>query len=101
MVSTDKDCQGIFEETLLLSDKASAYPNPIMNAGSVSIDLGLEMDLPLTVQVYDLNGKMLYSEQREAIYGKMDVDLSSYSNGMYLVKVRGKDVSHEFKIIKQ
>lgn len=101
MVSTDMDCQGSFEETLLLTDMASAYPNPMINAGTVSIDLGMDITVPLTLQVYDLNGRMLFTTQREASYGKMDVDLSSYSNGMYLVKVRGKDVSHEFKIIKQ
>lgn len=100
-VSTDVDCQGKFEETFLLSDRASAYPNPIINSGTVSLDLGKEVEAPMTVQVFNLSGRLLYSSQRDVLYGKLDVDLSPYSNGMYLVKVFGKDVAHEFKIIKQ
>ena len=100
-VSTDVDCQDKFEETFLLSDRASAYPNPIVNSGMVSLDLGKEVEAPMTVQVFNLSGRLLYSSQRDVLYGKLDVDLSPYSNGMYLVKVFGRDVAHEFKIIKQ
>ncbi len=100
-VTTNIDCQGGFEETLLLTDKASAYPNPIVNVNTVSVDLGFDTDARMNVQIFNLNGKLLYTNTAEAYYGKLDIDLSGYSNGMYLIKVSGTESSHEFKIIKQ
>lgn len=100
-VFTDKDCQGIFEKTLLLTDKASAYPNPIMDANMLTIDLGMDTEDQVKVQVFDLNGKLLHSTNTGAHFGTLDIDLSTYPHGMYLVKVRGRQISHEFKILKQ
>ena len=101
VVSTDMDCQGNFEETFKLGNKVSAYPNPIINSGTISIDLGMEIKDALQVQVYNLNGKLLRSTSMDANYGKLQVDLSAFANGMYVVKVNGRDFAHEFKIIKQ
>lgn len=101
VVTTDKECQGLFEETFKLSDKASAYPNPMVYTNVVSIDLGVETVETLEVQIYGLNGKLLKSTTKTSVFGKLEVDLSSYANGMYLVKVIEGANSHEFKIIKQ
>jgi len=100
-VSTDLDCQGIIEKTLLLTDKASAYPNPIIDVNTVSLDLGFDTNASMNVQVFNLNGKLLFANTTEAHYGKLDVDLSAFSNGLYLIKIAGPETSHEFKIIKQ
>lgn len=100
-VTTNIDCQGMFEETIMLTDKASVYPNPIMDAGTVSVDLGLDTNGKMNVQVFDLNGKLYLAMVTEAQYGKFDIDLSGYADGMYLVKVSGEGTAHEFKIIKQ
>ncbi len=100
-VSTDKDCQGVSEETFLLADKATAYPNPIVDENTVSVDLGFDINDEMNVQVFDLNGKLHCSNSIEAQFGKFDIDLSGFANGMYFIKVSGKETSHEFKIIKQ
>lgn len=100
-VLTNKDCQGLFEETFILTDKAMAYPNPMVDASSVSVDLGFDTNEKLNVQVFDLNGKLHLSRTMETNFGKLDIDLSGYANGMYLIKVAGKETTHEFKIIKQ
>ncbi|MDF0715936.1 alpha-amylase family glycosyl hydrolase [Muricauda sp. 334s03] len=100
-VSTNLDCQGMFEETLLLTDKATAYPNPIVDANMVSVDLGFDTDEKMNVQVFDLNGRLHFSTSTEAQFGKLAIDLSGFANGMYFIKVLGKETSHEFKIMKQ
>lgn len=100
-VTTNIDCQGLFEETFLLTDRASAYPNPIVDVNTVSVDLGFDTNEKMSVQVFDLNGKLHLATVIEAEYGKLDIDLSGYANGMYLIKVSGKETSNEFKIIKQ
>ncbi|MDF0706489.1 alpha-amylase family glycosyl hydrolase [Flagellimonas okinawensis] len=100
-VTTNVDCQGVFEDTLILTDFASAYPNPMVSSNIVSVDLGFASNDDMNVQVYDLNGRMHASKVIKASYGKLDVDLSGYANGMYLIKVTGPESSHQFKIIKQ
>ncbi|MEC8831710.1 MAG: alpha-amylase family glycosyl hydrolase, partial [Bacteroidota bacterium] len=100
-VTTNVDCQGVFEDTLILTDFASAYPNPMVSSNIVSVDLGFASNDDMNVQVYDLNGRMHASKVIKASYGKLDVDLSGYANGMYLIKVSGPESSHQFKIIKQ
>ena len=72
-----------------------------MDASTVSVDLGFDTNAKMNVQVFDLNGKLHLATVTEAQYGKFDIDLSGYANGMYLVKVSGEGTAHEFKIIKQ
>ncbi|SDQ55937.1 alpha-amylase family glycosyl hydrolase [Flagellimonas zhangzhouensis] len=100
-ISTDMDCQGVFEETLLLTDRAMAYPNPMIQDNQVSVDLGFNTNEELNVQVFDLNGRLHASKVVQTNFGKLNVDLSGYANGFYLIKVTGKEIAHEFKIIKQ
>src|SRR5690606_10923148 len=100
-VSTDSDCQGIFTQTLVLTDRALAYPNPLMDGHTLSIDLGWDTDAPMQVQIYDLGGRLLQAKNSSAHYGKLVLDLSSLAQGMYVIKVEGADSSHEFKIVKQ
>src|SRR5690606_26046270 len=61
-VSTDSDCQGIFTQTLVLIDRALAYPNPLMDGHTLSIDLGWDTDAPMQVQIYDLGGRLLQAK---------------------------------------
>lgn len=100
-VTTDLDCQGSFTQTLLLTDKARVYPNPIMEGHKLSVDLGLDTDALMEVQVFDLNGKLIYSGEGRPHYGKLDLDLSTLPSGLYIVKVLAPEFSGDFKIVKQ
>ena len=100
-VTTDLECQGSFAQTLFLTDGARAYPNPIVEGHRLSVDLGMDTDAHMTVQIFDINGKLVYSGEEKARYGRLDLDLSAYPSGMYIVKVLAPEFSGDFKIVKQ
>src|SRR5690606_24337196 len=100
-VTTDRDCQGSFQQTFFLGLGASAYPNPLVDGDFLSIELGRVTTAKLQVEVYDLGGRLLKTERAKARYGKLVLDLGSLSQGLYVVKVQGPETTHEFKIVKQ
>lgn len=73
------------------------YPNP--NKGSFTITLSQNEIKILTVSVFDILGKQVYSE----IVNKSNFDLSlpNLPAGMYLVKLSSNDINETLKFIKQ
>ena len=69
-------------------------PNPTLQ-GSITTTLFIEADKPeqVTVSVYDMLGKQIYSNAFDVKKGKnnLDIDLSSYhlKHGMYSIKING------------
>lgn len=68
------------------------YPNP--SNGLFSIELSKNA----AVEITDLTGKSILNQNYTS--GQHNVDLTNYSNGIYLVKVRGSGVVSTTKIIK-
>ena len=50
------------------------------------------------IMIYNLLGQKVYSLKPESIF-KIDVDVSSLSNGTYMVKALSDNKLHNFKII--
>ncbi len=74
-----------------------AYPNP--TNGPVVIDIKGDTDQPMNVEVFSNVGASLMSKAVEL--GRNMIDLSSYSDGQYIVVVTlGADKSTSFKVIK-
>ncbi len=74
-----------------------AYPNP--TNGPVAIDIKGDTDQPMNVEVFSNVGASLMSKAVEI--GRNMIDLSSYSDGQYIVVVTlGADKSTSFKVIK-
>lgn len=74
-----------------------AYPNP--TNGPVAIDIKGDTDQPMNVEVFSNVGSSLMSKAVEL--GRNMIDLSSYSDGQYIVVVTlGADKSTSFKVIK-
>ncbi len=75
-------------------------PNP--NAGKFTVSLKSKKPLGLMqIEIYNLQGAIqmrtqIFSENNECI---KTFDMNSASDGMYLIVVRGKDVSKSKKII--
>ncbi len=75
------------------------YPNPATN--KVNVILNQKIISSYTITVYDINGKTLYQSQNQ--YGNVEIDVSSFPKGMYIINVNSPQTSfskHE-KFIKQ
>lgn len=62
------------------------YPNPTSN-GSVSINLNLEKASAITIEVIDLNGRIISSQNEDFGQGLNTVQLDGLTQGLYFVVI--------------
>jgi len=72
-------------------------PNP--TNGIITIDLGVSKLNNVSIQIIDLQGKIILTEH--LIKQKTTLNINSYSKGIYLVKFSNQTGSKVFKIIKE
>ena len=77
----------------------SASPNPFQELIQFSIS-NLRNE-KIAIQVFDINGKVLYVKEHFVENKLITINLSNLSAGMYLVKLNSKDFNHFSKIIKK
>jgi len=88
-----------FVETLSINEfgatKVTAYPNPVTDLLNIDAN-GKQIK---SIMVVDLLGKTVFSQIANAVQAQ--VDLSTLSNGLYLVKVDTGNQTQVFKIAKK
>ena len=93
--------QSLWANYLTSSEKIhiTTYPNPftdLVNFNTTTIKSG-----KIVVQIFDINGKVIYIKEHFVENKLITINLSSLSIGMYLVKLNRKDFNHFSKIIKK
>jgi hypothetical protein len=82
------------------NDKYSVYPNPVSSRLTVTSDMQ-----PLKssdIAVYDLQGKLYrVNTSRQVSAYKVELDISSLANGVYMIRVNTGTENKVFRIIKQ
>lgn len=86
-------------ETYVLGHKITVYPNPTAGFLQVLID-GIEAEDNIAFYLSDVNGKVLLHEKSD-LSGKIEMDLSLYSNGFYLLKVVLNGREKTWRIVKE
>jgi PKD repeat protein len=76
-----------------INQTISVYPNPVLNMLQI---VGLQGTA--TVSIYSSSGQHLQSSTTDA--KQLQLDLSAYSNGMYLIHIQVEKGTSIFKIIK-
>jgi beta-glucanase (GH16 family) len=98
-VKTNKDCQGIFEKTIITDMTPLVYPNPVHNTLFISTN-GLNLD-NVPVEIFDLSGKLILSKSYIANNNQLKIDLSGVTNGFFMVRIATTEKIYNYKIIKQ
>ena len=93
--------QSLWANYLTSSEKIhiTTYPNPftdLVNFNTTTIKSG-----KIVVQIFDINGKVIYIKEHFVENKLITINLSSLPIGMYLVKLKRKDFNHFSKIIKK
>lgn len=89
------------EEPSPISYEVYLYPNP-----SYGNTIKLEMDVPIgqdaTVKIYNLQGQLLLSVEGEVNYANnpVELDVSSFGSGLYIVKVESEGILRTIRLIK-
>ncbi|MEM0519464.1 T9SS type A sorting domain-containing protein [Aequorivita flava] len=74
------------------------YPNPTSESFTVQSS---QLVLETTISLYDIQGKLLFSEKVLPQNGKLTIDDSSLENGVYFVKISSEGNSVVKKLIKK
>jgi hypothetical protein len=75
-----------------------AYPNPTFS--SVQINFVNENDIFNHYSVIDISGKVLYQEKVPDL-NFVQIDLSTYQNGIYFIRFEGEEENEVVKVVKQ
>lgn len=76
---------------------ALIFPNPFQN--QVSISFSTVMDEPLNIFIYDMLGRVVYSEQQEASQ-KIHIVLNNLANASYIINIISGEKHFKATIIK-
>ena len=78
------------------------YPNPTKGLVNVRFSENINPD-KVSVEVYSTNGKVVYrhSPGRMSTGNVMQVDLSGYQEGIYIMNIRAEDKQYSERIILQ
>ena len=77
-----------------------AYPNPVSDFINISVKTENNIQKPVLIELFDSQGKILMSDKFNA--DLIQLDMSQYSGGFYLLKVANQDnkIIQNFKIQK-
>lgn len=100
IVQTKSACQGVYEKTFLSSDEIIVYPNPLAD-GELKIVIGSTNGDPVSLSLYDVNGKHILSQNQIPIDGVLHLDMEELSPGMYFLNLNMKVNDKTYKIIKR
>ncbi|MDC1276724.1 carbohydrate-binding protein [Algibacter sp.] len=98
-VKTNKDCQGVYKETIMVNSKPVVFSNPIKN-NTIQVNSVDFYENEIPVEIYDLSGKLLFSKTYQPTTNQLKIDVSSMPKGIYLLKVASKESTFNYKIIK-
>jgi bacillolysin len=76
--------------------KVQIYPNP--SSGKFFVNIEKLSNEPVTVTVFNLQGKMVYMDEMNSQGSRVNPDLTSLNPGLYLIQVTGKDFSVSSKV---
>ncbi len=99
-VRTDKDCQGVHEETILLSDEFFIYPNPV-SSGDLSVFLGNAELEEVDLSLYSINGTKVFTKSYRVIDNEVKFNVDGLSKGIYLLNIRTGTSLMNFKIVRR
>ena len=77
-------------------NKVSIYPNPTNS--TLTIDFK-QIELPCSITIKDIRGRVVYSTTANS--KMLELDLSTYEKGVYLIGIANDHIVKELKVIKQ
>lgn len=99
-VKTDKDCQGVFEETILLNDEILVYPNPL-TGNTLFVNLGAFNQDKVYISVFSLIGERILAKEYPVSNGQIQINVGGLAQGAYLLNIKTGGSLLNYKIIKR
>ena len=94
---TDQEVQNQPDKTAIIPKKLTVLPNP--SNGDFNLTFFNSNEGNLTISVYDLHGKKIYSSIESFAVGQVNIDLGlSVSRGIYLIRIEETGETTRFVI---
>lgn len=98
-VTTDKECQGTFNETIVVSNGLIVYPNPFQDLVTIRFDNFENVETVLTM--YSISGEKLFSKKVNINNGQIELPLYNLRNGVYLLSIDTNGIVKTLKLLKR
>ena len=101
-VRTDRDCQGIYEETIYLNPEVFIYPNPI-EGGNLTVLIGKQDETAESVvlSLFTFEGSQVFHKPYPVVNGKIEFNVDVLRAGIYLLNVSTENTLSTYKIIRK
>ena len=94
-----RNCDYLMSATLGLEESVSFKPTPIIYPNPGVEIINIDVDVPFAdLEIIDLNGRLVLSKTNSNLKG---IDISSLSEGSYIVKVNANSIIYSIKFIKE
>ncbi|MFS4454906.1 reprolysin-like metallopeptidase [Maribacter sp. 2304DJ31-5] len=97
-VSTNRSCQGTYEEQILFSSTPVVFPNPFTDVTNVFFG---ESDKTVEVSIFSSNGRLIMRDVREISGTQMELDFTQMAAGLYYIQFKGSSIIGTAKVIKR
>ncbi|HEY0262512.1 MAG TPA: T9SS type A sorting domain-containing protein, partial [Chitinophagales bacterium] len=76
---------------------ANIFPNPFSN----TLTITFADELPTTISVFDISGKQLFSEEKDAQSPVSTISTTNWATGMYVVHLQNKNGTQVNRVVKE
>ncbi|GEM_PF-970598 len=100
-VTTDKPCQGSFEESIFLSNQSFVYPVPFEN--ELNIYLGDMDEDEVSISISSYLGQLMYANNiiNRSKTRRLTIETDRFNSGVYSVFLSSKTEASTFKVVKR
>ena len=99
-VKTEKDCQGTYEEIVIMNSNAFIYPNPI-SFGELGVYLGNNVHEKAEITLFTANGVVVFKKSESTLGNELKINVDRLPKGIYILNVKAGKSLLNYKIIKQ
>ena len=98
-VTTNLECQGVYEETIFVSEDILLSPNPANSTSKLWIG---GFDEKVNITLFDITGRVIWTRNDKVPYSRsLNVPLSNVKSGLYILKVNSETIKKSIKVIKE
>jgi carbohydrate-binding DOMON domain-containing protein len=98
-VTTNSECQGVFEETIFISEDILFSPNPADESSKLWVG-GSDDNINMTL--FDISGRVIWTKDDKVPYNRsVNVPFSNMKSGVYILQVDSKTINKSIKIIRK
>lgn len=92
------NCDGTVGLEEFMQEQLKVFPNPL-NQSYLFIDTGELTAEQLTIDIFDISGKLIYSELCLNIHDQIQIHLDSMSDGLYIIELSYDGITVQKKLV--